>query len=524
MSSARGECASRTCFAGNRKPRRSGPRSRGAPAWAAALGCVLLASCNDTGGLAPSSAETPWQISEAPAVPTAPRDFALPHERSLPWSEGPAAIDPSHRYTLAELIDIAQRRNKDTRIAWEQARQAAIGVGIARAAFLPEITASALGGYQHIASPFPTRLVPRGYITADAQEIFPELAIKYLLIDFGGGREAAEQSARQLSFAANVAFTGAHQRLILAVARAYFTLDGVDAQLQAAQRERDDARRLQQSAEALHGRGLGTVVTVQLARRGTAQAAYDIAEATAAQHDARYALLQVLELPPGTQLLVQESFDRPLPRTTARTVDAMMEDALRQRADLLASLARLRAADWGVTEARAQMAPKLSIDSNVQGNFGRIGVDGGPYEGVEQPQAGLFLRFEWPLYQGGLLRNRVRLAQSRRSEAEDALEAQGSAALRQVALAYDQVQTGLSRYDAAAALQSAAQTSYDAAGDAFAHGVGSFPDAVNAATALAGARATLAKAHAQALIDAAGLAFAAGELTSSTAPGISAAP
>ena len=220
-------------------------------------------------------------------------------------------------------------------------------MGIARAAFLPEITASALGGYQHIASPFPARLVPQGYITANAQEIFPELAIKYLLIDFGGGREAAEQSAKQLSFAANVAFTGAHQRLILAVARAYFTLDGVNAQLQAAQRERDDAHRLQQSAEALYGRGLGTIVAVQIARRSTAQAAYDIAQATAVLHDANYTILQVLELPPATKLLVQDSFDRPLLRNTARTVDKMMDDALRQRSDLLASLADCAPQIWG---------------------------------------------------------------------------------------------------------------------------------------------------------------------------------
>ena len=487
--------------------------------------CLALSACNDTSDLAPAAPDTPWQISQTPPAPDAPRVFDVPHAgpmRDFPQAgpDAPAPIEPQHRYSLAELIDIAQRRNKDTRIAWEQARQAAIGVGIARAAFLPEITASALGGYQHIASPFPARLVPQGYITANAQEVFPELAIKYLLIDFGGGREAAEQSARQLSFAANVGFTGAHQRLIFAVARSYFTLDGVDAALQASRKALADNRRLQQSAEALYARGLGTIVAVQLARRSTAQAAYDIAQATAAQHDATYTLLQTLELPPTTKLLVQDSFDRPLPHGTTRTVDAMMQDALRQRADLLASLARLRAAESGITEARAGMAPKLSIDSNVQGNLGRISVDDGPYETVQQPQAGLFLRFEWPLYQGGLLQNRVRLAQSRRAEAEDALEAGKSAALREVALAYDQVQTGLSQYDAAVALQAAAQSSFESAGDAFAHGVGSFADAVNAATALSTARATLAKAHAQALINAAGLAFAAGELTSSAAPAL----
>jgi outer membrane protein len=486
--------------------------------------CTLLTACNDTRDLAPQTADTPWQISvttdPAPAGTTA-RRFGVPHDPALPWPDEPAAIDPAHRYSLAELIDIAQRRNKDTRIAWEEARQAAIGVGIARAAFLPEITTSALGGYQHIASPFPTNLVRQGYITANAQEVFPEVAIKYLLIDFGGGREAVERGAEQLSFAANVSFTAAHQRLILAVARAYFALDGVNAQLAAAQKALADARSLQQSAEALQAHGLGTVVAVQLARRNTAQAVYDIAQATASQHAANYTLLQVLELPPTARLLVQDSFDRPLPRGTARTVDQLMNDALRQRTDLLANLARLRAADAGITEAAAALQPKLSIDSNVQGNLGRISVDGGRYESVMQPQAGLFLRFDWPLYQGGLRQNRIHLAESRRAAAEDALEASSSAALREVAVAYDQVKTGLSQYDAAVALQAAAQSSYESAADAFAHGVGPFTDAVNASTALDGARAAVAKAHSQALVNAAGLAFAAGELTSSAAPAIS---
>ena len=484
--------------------------------------CVLLAACNDTRDLAPASAATPWQfsVSTAPQAGTAApasasaRRYALPSDPALPWPGEPADIDPAHPYSLIELIDIAQRRNSQTRIAWEQARQAAIGVGIARAAFLPELTASALGGYQHIASPFPTTLVRKGYITADAQEVLPELAIKYLLIDFGGGREAAERGAEQLSFAANVAFTGAHQRLILQVARAYFTLDGVNAQLEAIRKGLEDARRLQQSADALQARGLATIVSAQLARRNTAQAAYDLVQATAAQHDAMYALLQALELPPTTRLVVQGSFDRPLPRSTVGTVDRLMAEALQQRADLMAGLARLRAAEAGIAEARGAMSPKLLIDSNVQGNIGRIAVDSGRYESVTQPQTGLFLRFEWPLYQGGLRQNQLRLAESRRNEAQTALEASSTAALREVALAYDQVQTGLSQYDAAVVLQSAAQTAFDSANDTFAHGVGSFTDAVSASTALDGARAAVARAHAQALVNAAGLAFATGALTS----------
>ncbi len=486
--------------------------------------CLLLGGCNDTRDLAPPSPDRPWQVADpspggTPDAPAAPRAFVVPHDAALPWRTEAPDIDPAHRYSLVELIDVAERRNTATRIAWEQARQAAIGVGIARAAYLPSLTATALVGYQRIASPFPDILVSRGYITANAEEVLPELAVRYLLLDFGT-RDAAVRSARQLSFAANVGFTAAHQRLILDVAEAYFTLDGMDAALRAAEQAASSARVLQHSAEATAGRGLATVVDVSLARRSTAQADFDVAAATTAQHQATYALLSSLDLPPDTALQVEDSSARALPRPTGATVEAMMREALQQRPDLLADLARLRASTAAVAEARGELDPKLSVSANVQGNIGRISVDGGRYEDVEQPQTGLFLRLDWPLYQGGLLRNRVRLAQSREAEARDALAEGSEQALRQVAVACDQVDTDLSQYDAATALESASQAAASSARDAYGQGVGTLTDAVSTLSALASARAAVARAHAQSLIDGASLAFATGRLTSSTAPAL----
>ena len=40
-------------------------------------------------------------------------------------------MDESRLYSLPQLIDLAQRSNPDTRVAWEQARQAALAVGMA---------------------------------------------------------------------------------------------------------------------------------------------------------------------------------------------------------------------------------------------------------------------------------------------------------------------------------------------------------------------------------------------------------
>jgi outer membrane protein len=481
----------------------------------------LLGACNDTRDLAPASPDAPWQFQpskEAPAAlaPTtvAARRFVVPENPAVQLPSA-ADIDPNRVYSLVGLIDIAQRRNPATRVAWEQARQAAINVGIARAAYLPALTASAVAGWEHFVTPFPSKFVPQGFIVFNAQEVIPQLAVNYLLLDFGG-RAAAVEAAGQLSIAGNVVFTAAHQQLIFNVARAYFTVDGADAAVRAARQGLADAQVVQQSAEALFGHGLDTIVDVQLARRATAQAQYDLAQANTAQHDAMYTLLAAMDLPPTTKMRVADASERPLPQRTARTVDDVLSEALGRRPDLLADVAKLRATDAEIAAARSALFPKVSLSANVQGNLSRLNVDNSSYFAVAKPQGAALLKFEWPLYEGGLLQNKLSLAQSKREEAAAALQERTDQALREVALAYDQVDTGLLQYDAAIALQTASEAAFHSASDAYAHGVGTLTDATSAQTGLATARAAVARAHTQSLINAAALAFATGELTSST--------
>jgi outer membrane protein len=200
------------------------------------------------------------------------------------------------------LIDIAQCRNPTTRVAWEEARQAAIKVGIERAAYLPALTASVVASYERIVIPLP----PAGWVPGNFAEVVPQLGLSYLLLDFGG-RRATVEAARQRSFAANITFTAAHQLLIFNVARTYFTLGGANAAVRAARQTLADAQVVQQSADALRARGLATVVDVDIARRGIAQARFDLAQAIAAQHDAMYSLLSAMDLPPTTKLRVADA-------------------------------------------------------------------------------------------------------------------------------------------------------------------------------------------------------------------------
>jgi len=227
-------------------------------------------------------------------------------------------------------------------------------------------------------------------------------------------------------------------------------------------------------------------------------------------------LLAAMDLPPTTKLRVADASARPLPPRTVRTVEDVLSEALRQRPDLLADVAKLRATDAEIAAARSALAPKVALSANVQGNLGRLSVNNSPFFSVDKPQGAALLKFEWPLYEGGLLQNKLSLAQSKREEAAAALQERTDQALREVALAYDQVDTVLQQYDAAIALQTASEAAFHSASDSYAQGVGTFTDATSAQTGLATARAAVARAHAQSLINAAALAFATGELTSST--------
>src|SRR5262249_56935258 len=75
------------------------------------------------------------QVAPTPSAPWSPPD--LRGYTSLLKTAELSPIDPNKRYNLVELIDIAERVNPETRVAWEAARQAALSLGLAQTAYFP---------------------------------------------------------------------------------------------------------------------------------------------------------------------------------------------------------------------------------------------------------------------------------------------------------------------------------------------------------------------------------------------------
>ena len=105
------------------------------------------------------------QVAPTPTAPWNAPD--LRGYTSLLKSAEPSPIDPQKRYNVVELIDIAERVNPETRVAWEMARQAAIGLGLVESEYFPVLTLSALGGYQSEAFPAPKDVAPSGFFRFD---------------------------------------------------------------------------------------------------------------------------------------------------------------------------------------------------------------------------------------------------------------------------------------------------------------------------------------------------------------------
>src|SRR5262249_56391358 len=92
-------------------------------------------------------------------------DDLLAYTNRLKSTE-PNPIDPQKRYELTELIDLAQRLNPETRVAWERARQAAMAVGLVQSEYYPMLTLAAIGGFQSEAFPAPTAAAPHDLFRA----------------------------------------------------------------------------------------------------------------------------------------------------------------------------------------------------------------------------------------------------------------------------------------------------------------------------------------------------------------------
>jgi outer membrane protein TolC len=423
-------------------------------------------------------------------------------------------IDPEKRYSLVELIDIAESVNPETRIAWEGARQAAIKVGLVESEYFPMLTLSALGGYQSAPVPVSQVLAPSGFYRVDFEQVVPTLKLQWLLLDFGR-RGTLRDAAKEGLLASNLSFNRKHQEVIFNVQRAYFGLTSLLSKIAVAQTSLQSARAVRESAEAQARNGLATVSEVSLARQQEAQAAFDLEDVLATERDAQVALAESIGIPPTTPIKVTDFSALPPPAALEESADKVIDRALVNRPDLIAKVAVLRAKEAEVRHARAAYYPTLSMFSDAGMLAGRTRVSGfatglnGSFNASE-PSYGIGLALEWKIFEGGAKRRRVELAEAERRAAEDEVTKARDRAIREVWKAYTDFRLTVRRLDVAAALVDASQKSFDTTLQSYRNGLSTLIDLLAARRELTHARFIQVDTKLQLLNSSAALAFSTG--------------
>jgi outer membrane protein TolC len=463
--------------------------------------------------LAFSPARVPGQCAGIVSSPAAVADCAA---RETP-REGTAILDPAHPYTLAELIDVAEHHNPGTRTIWERAKQKAEELGLAESAYYPELDGLAVFGDERLINPFPEPLAPRGYVMVEVPIVRPAVTLQYLIFDFGK-RGAKVNSAKEEKFAAGADVIRVNQALAFRVASAYYQLVTAQERLQAARDTLHTAQTTQDAAENRLNNGLATLPDVLNARAATSQAVFDEDSADGDEQVARVTLTEAVGADPSPNIVIDSQRSAPLPEKLTMSIDALIDRAMRDRPDLMAQTLRIRSNEARVRAARAEYRPQIVLSGSAAQTSMWPTADYGQLGSASEPTWSASLGVQWRIFDGGIRKNEVSIAESKRREAEDELTAERDQTTREVWTAYIAFRTALRKQDAAVALLEAANASYSASLEAYNYGVKNLVDVVTAENQLAQARLSGVSARSELFLEAVNLEFATGNLLRNQPP------
>jgi outer membrane protein TolC len=416
-------------------------------------------------------------------------------------------LDPSHMYSLPELIDLAESDSPEGRIAWAQAKARMEQAGVARASYLPIVAFAAQGSDLRAIVPFPKPIAPRGYVTVEEPIFNAQLELEYTLLDFARG--ARLESARAVQLASTLRFGRTQQQIAYNVSVQYYREQLEAGRLAAAQTILQTAETLEQSAQSQFDNGRATLPDLQNAQAGVAEAQFALASAEGAVKKAKLALTEVVGVEPTTEIDLPPQAASVTSDALSPQVETLIQEAWKSRPDLLARAQDLKRAQEAVNVAHAAYRPTVRLSSAAgqtatwpTADFGALG-----YANVSTWSAAVSLK--WELFNGAR-RHEVAAALAEHQSSVEEQRAAQDRVTREVWQSYVDYQTAAEQQRAAQSFLAASQTSYDSSLDAFQYGVRSLVDVVQAQRQLAQARLAVVDANAQLTLSASALTFATG--------------
>lgn len=438
-----------------------------------------------------------------------PGSAPLAAEMSIHNTSTPAVFDVARTYSLAELIDFAQRQNPQTRLAWLATLRRRAMTQQARSAFLPQVQGSAQSSDERIINPFPRPLAPLGYTMVDIPEIDAGLSAEYTLLDFGRRRAAlasatAQQQAMQWNYQRSL------QDVAHAVAVSYYRALSAERGLEAHRQMLQNAQAVQAAAEAALQAGRATLPDVLSARAVTAQHEYDLTTAEQELSLAKVELRETIGIEPSDEIRFTPAPELPSEEKVTQSISSLIDLSLSQRPDLKALSEQLHAAQDEYKRARANHAPEITFASR--------GAMQGMWPSFSQPSLGDTVQFvwnaglkvQWSFFDGGQRHAEDAARQADQEQTGEQLRQGKNRTIREVWDAYLKLRTAFQQRKSAETLLDASQKSYDAAFEAYRYGVKNLVDLLTAQSQLAQAQLVAVQADTSVRVSMVEMAYATG--------------
>jgi len=484
-----------------------------------AANSLSIPASKDTQTKIPPSPEKTLQLTAVPGLSSELAKMAREHD--------PSFIDAAKTYSLPELIDLAQRHNRTTRIAWEKALDAAAQVGVTASQLYPtlSVVSSYGGGYwnqkfnssgpgtKQIGIAVPILLPDEAW--GGYTSLHEGVKLRYTLFDFGQ-RLFLKDSAKRSQLASNLNFNASHQQVTYKVTQAYYTLETDRKLIEAAEISVKSAEDVLASTQAKYDQGLTTEPILLQAKQAKAQADFDLLGARANQDIARLALLQAIGADPSVRLTVEKADFSRLGAGLLSPLDQFVKATLEQKPDLLAKVADAQSALASLKAAKVSGLPQFSLQGG-QDYYNMNTSANGPGFSISSVGLGMMnysgmVNVEWPAFDGGQTRNKIRSSEATWKGAAESVLLAREEALHDVVRAYTNARTAIARKQSAQALETASQASYESLKASYDLGRSSIQDVLTARASYAQAAAAKAQCDAAIASSLATLTYQSGQL------------
>lgn len=442
---------------------------------------------------------------ESPYIPYTPEKEEVSQNKIDPiWDKiKQRKIDTREPLSLVKLIDIALHNNPSTHEAWKNARAASAVQGQAESQWLPQGGVSGTVTRQN-------KIAHQEHDDLDLLQYGPSIKLTYLIFDFGG-RSAEVEAASQMLLAANFQFNQAIQDLLLNVEKAYYELYSTQIYLEAKEADLADAKTAYNAAEQKYDTGLASKLDLLQEKSNYDNAVYSLEDAKGNLKTAEVNLMQLLGMPADTDFQIAEP-NKELPKDITREdVKILVEEALKNRPDIKALRATLKAKEAVVKAANSAILPTINIGGDASKNWYRyynennLKTDDYGYSG--------YLSINWDIFNGIYNFNKKLELKAQKDASLDQLIQTELEASASVWTSYYTYNTAVKQLISSEAFLENAQTSYDYALEGYNAGLKSMLDLLQAQSALSDARSNLIQSRKDLFFAIADLAHSTGSIT-----------